>query len=232
MQLLARALGAAMLGPGPTLWCVSALAWIAVFTAEGALRATVCGSLLGLWSAPAIGMTDYLMAMVAWSVLVLAMMAPALGQPITHVWRATPRRHRAGALAVFIGSYLAVWLVAGGGLGVAAATLFAQWPPVDVAVGAGAALVAWQLSPCKQVCLNRCHHVRPLAPFALPALADRVHFGLHVGFWCVGSCWAFMFAMIAGVMGHPAVMLATCAMVFLERQLPPKAISWGAILKH
>lgn len=231
MPLVARTIGAAFLGSGPVLLCLSALAWIAVFAVESELRATVCGSLLRLWAAVAAEFSTYVMVAGAWCVLTLAMMAPVLGPPVDHVWRSTPRRHRFGTLLAFLSSYVLVWDVAGAGLIQAALPLVARFTSVYLDAFACVLLLAWQLCPGKQLCLNRCHQVRPLAPFGLKALVDPVLFGLQVGFWCVGSCWALMFAMLIGLLDHWFLMLAASALVFLERQLPTKAISWGAILK-
>lgn len=124
MPLVARAIGSVLLGAGPALLCLSALAWVAVFVLEDALRATVCGSLLRLWSAAATELSAYAVAAGTWSILTLAMMAPTLGRPVDHVWCATPRRHRFVALLAFVGSYVLVWVVAGVGLVMAAA----PWP--------------------------------------------------------------------------------------------------------
>ena len=52
--------------------------------------------------------------------------------------------------------------------------------------------LAWQCSPAKQVCLNRCHALRELAAFGRAADTDALIFGATQGVWCAGSCWAWM----------------------------------------
>ncbi|MFK0689576.1 DUF2182 domain-containing protein [Mesorhizobium sp. IMUNJ 23033] len=87
--------------------------------------------------------------------------------------------------------YAASWMVAGAVLlSLAFAvrlTAPASWLPLTAA--AMLALV-WQISPAKQICLNRCH-VRPeLAAFGPAADLDAIHFGATHGA-LAGSVWAY-----------------------------------------
>ncbi|HUD32871.1 MAG TPA: DUF2182 domain-containing protein, partial [Variovorax sp.] len=173
----------------------------------------------------------YLTAAGVWSAMTLAMMAPALGPPLDHVWRSSPRRYRLVALVTFLTAYLLVWIAAGIGVVTASAFLAARMAPSHLALAALAVMLAWQLSPSKQACLNRCHQLMPLAPFGLEAVADQATFGMRVGLWCAGSCWALMLAMLVATAGHWAFMLAASVLIFFERQLPARPARWATVLR-
>ena len=86
-------------------------------------------------------------------------------------------------------------------------------------VSLGAAL-AWQLSPAKQACLNRCHRRPRLAAFGWQAERDCLRFGMMSGVWCCGTCWGWMFATVAAGRWHLPVMAACMACMLLERCVP------------
>lgn len=231
MRVLARALGSALVGLGPMLIGLSALAWVCIYAIQRTLQETVCGSVLRLWAGPGADISTYGTGAAAWSVLTLAMMAPALSQPLNHVWDSLPRRGRPGGLLAFMGAYLLVWLAAGACLAALAGWLSYRIAPDSLTLGVGAVFLAWQLSPAKQLCLNRCHHVMPLAPFGPRAVVDQVVFGVFIACSCVGSCWAVTFLMLVGSGEHWFLMPAGFALIFLERQFPPRPTRFAAFLR-
>ncbi len=172
----------------------------------------------------------YLFAM--WSVMMVAMMAPAAAPVLALV--AGARRSRAArgsALVVpaFALGYAIVWF------GFSAAAAVAQWALHDTAlmssqmraaapIGAAILVAAgvYQLLPAKRACLLRCRS--PLA-FVMTRWRDgtlgAVRMGVRHGAWCVGCCWALMTVLFAvGVMNLAAV--AVLALFVLAEKTGPR----------
>jgi predicted metal-binding membrane protein len=163
----------------------------------------------------------------AWTLMLIAMMSPTLVPPIYHVRISSFARRQGRSIALFVAGYGAVWLAAGGVL--VAAELAATWlAPQSYLPAAVAGLIAlvWQASPWKQRCLNRCHSHRPLAAFGIAADWDAIRLGLEHGFWCTGSCWATMLCPMLLPQGHLVAMAAVSALMFCERLDPPRTLSW------
>lgn len=151
MALIARACGSILLGAGPWMLGLSAVAWGAVFMLEGLLGANVCGSALRLWTADAGDVGSYILAACLWSVMTIAMMAPSLGPPVDHVWRSGTRRHRLAALFGFLTGYTVVWVISGLALLAFCAFLANRMNSFDLALCAGGIVLAWQVSPYKHL---------------------------------------------------------------------------------
>jgi hypothetical protein len=128
---------------------------------------------------------------------------------------------------LFLAGYAAMWMVLGGVLLAIdlAAKLFA---PQSYLPAAGVALMAlaWQFSPIKQRCLNRCHVQRELAAFGAPADLDALRFGMTHGSWCAGSCWALMLFPMLLPRGHFVAMATVALLIFGERLEEPKPPCW------
>jgi predicted metal-binding membrane protein len=167
------------------------------------------------------------------ALMLLAMMPPLLSGPLSHVWHRSLRRRRLRAVVLFVAGYGTVWLMAGvplmmmALLGDGIATRAVWWPTV-LAV---ALAIAWQASPLKQSCLNRCHGRPPLATFGFRAEADALRYGVSHAVWCVGACWAMMLLpLAAGGLLHLTLMLAVMVVALVERVRAPEAARWGAAL--
>jgi predicted metal-binding membrane protein len=129
--------------------------------------------------------------------MVIAMMLPLTLANVRHValsslWR---RRHR--AIAAFLVSFIAVWIVV-------QSAIVGTWglltPLVGWQTAGGVAMVAatlWELAPIKRQRLRRCHRTVPLAPHGWRADADCARYGVTTGFSCVTTCWALMVAAAA-----------------------------------
>jgi hypothetical protein len=129
--------------------------------------------------------------------MVIAMMLPLTLANVRHValsslWR---RRHR--AIAAFLVSFIAVWIVV-------QSAIVGTWglltPLVGWQTAGGVAMVAaalWELAPIKRQRLRRCHRTVPLAPRGWRADADCARYGVTTGFSCVTTCWALMVAAAA-----------------------------------
>jgi len=164
-----------------------------------------------------------------WLVMLVAMMAPTLIEPIRHVLDRNFRSRRFRSLALFAAGYTAVWTAAGVAT-IAVQLAVSLLAPGSLIPATLALLVAavWQCSPFKQVCLNRNHNHSELRAFGLGADADALKFGLNHGVWCVGSCWALMlFPMLlpTPTAHNLAMAIATFIMVG-ERMDRPRPPAW------
>jgi predicted metal-binding membrane protein len=171
-----------------------------------------------------------------WVVMMAAMMFPSVAPTVALYAKMTRRRGLSRSL-LFTSGYLLVW----GAAGVVAYGLFRVGRSVfggDLTWHAGGrwfaggvlALAAlYELTPLKDVCLEKCRS--PLG-FLLGAWRDGQRGALEMGArhaaWCVGCCWALMAALFAlGVMSL-AWMALVAALIALEKTLPwRRAVTWG-----
>ncbi|MBV8200180.1 MAG: DUF2182 domain-containing protein [Acidobacteria bacterium] len=218
--------------------CSSAAAWMLLAAWPGgtalhvhhlaaAPRAAWWPPSLDLLPAHAFSASLLLAWALGWALMLMAMMAPLLIAPLRHVRERSFARRRARAMALFVAGYGAIWMAAGVMLlGLALAVrLAAAGPSVPAAVAAVLA-AAWQFSPAKQSCLNRCRAHAELAAFGPAADLAAMRFGSTHGAWCVGSCWALMLLPLLLARGHLAVMAAMALWLAAERLERPMPPSW------
>lgn len=160
--------------------------------------------------------------------ILVAMMAPLLSEPIRQLWARSFPRRRLIAISFFVIAYTTTWMLAGIILLIAAKQLQAisknDWltaPGIALLV-----LIIWQASPWKQICLNYCHWQPRLSPFGIAAHWDCFRFGLIKGFWCIGSCWAFMFLPLVFVNAGLPLMLLTSLILVAERCHTARPARW------
>jgi predicted metal-binding membrane protein len=170
-----------------------------------------------------------------WVVMMAAMMFPSVW-PMVGVYANVQRGRRergqeaqAGATALFVAGYLAVWTAAG----LAAYALFELLSSLSIDAFswdrggpylAGGVLVlaaAYELTPLKHACLRRCRG--PLS-FLLENWRDgrvgALWMGIAHGAWCLGCCWALMAALFAlGVMSV-GWMIVIAALIAVEKLAP------------
>ena len=172
---------------------------------------------------------------VAWAVMMAAMMLPAAA-PLLLLYRMVAGRRQADGAAfvstwVLAAGYLLVWAAAGvatyalvrlgsdlvGRLGVAERQ---TWAPLAL----GATLVVaglYQFTPLKRACLRQCQ-----SPFGFvmghwqdgPLGALRM--GVVHGALCLGCCWALFAVLVAAGVMSVAWMLLLTLVVFAEKVLP------------
>lgn len=156
------------------------------------------------------------------ALMFVAMMVPMIGPSVLHVSAQSFARRRWRSVALFVAAYGAVWI----GAGIALLLLSAEVATSPTAIAAVVAMVAaWQCSPLKQRCLNRCHNHSALAAFGAEADRDAIHFGLTHGLWCVGSCSALMLVPMLFPSAHLASMAAMTLWIAgeqLDRPTPPQ----------
>lgn len=177
--------------------------------------------------------TGAIFMLLMWSVMMVAMMAPAAA-PMVAVFATMSRgRNRASSLigpsGAFVLAYMSLWV------GFAALATLVQWALHSAALLSpamssasyrlsGALLVAagvYQFTPLKEVCLAKCRN--PLG-FLLAEWRNGTGgafvMGLRHGLYCVGCCWLLMALLfVAGVMNLLWIALLTLV-VLAEKTLP------------
>ena len=180
-----------------TALAVRRIGWSHPELAAAAVAAGAWALLLGHAQHPHGPGEPYLANLSGWTVMAVAMMVPgALADvrivALSSMW---PRRQR--TIAVFLGSYVCVWIA----FGVVAVAVAAE-----ASVGVLLALAAaWELSAWKWRAVRRCHLIEALPPRGASADAACARAGLRYGWRCVVSCWPLMLAMAAA--GHQAIAL-------------------------
>jgi predicted metal-binding membrane protein len=172
---------------------------------------------------------------VSWTVMMMAMMFPAVA-PLLLLYRAVAAHRQARGDAVvptwvFAASYVLVWTTVGAGLwvlghwlGDLAGNLGAPdrtiWAPLalgDTLLLAG----LYQLTPLKQACLDHCR-----SPFVYLSRHWRegydgaLRLGMRHGLYCLGCCWALCLVLLAAGTMSLAWMLLLTLVIFAERVLP------------
>ena len=142
---------------------------------------------------------------VAWQVMVLAMMLPTLAMKTRDVALRCFDERRHYSMAVFLAGYLAPWSVFG-----AAALALRQlaWmhAPYTVALLCAVATV-WAMVPLRERAMMTVYtYVPVIAPDGWDATRDCAQSGMAVGAWCIVSCWPLMLACAAS--GHDLVVVA------------------------
>jgi predicted metal-binding membrane protein len=136
-----------------------------------------------------------------WVSMMAAMMLPGA---VPAVLRHADASGRLRAVPLFVGSYLAVWILVG-------IAVYGLYRPHG-SIAAGAIVIAagvYELTPLKQYFRRRCH--------------ETVHSGFEYGLYCVGSSIGLMLMLAAlGVMSIPW-MLVTAVLVAAQKILPAKA---------
>ena len=172
---------------------------------------------------------------VAWAVMMAAMMFPAAA-PMILLFQATAARRKAAGRAfvptwVFVVGYLLVWTtigaitwllvqVASDVAGQHDAASRQTWAPLafgTVLVLAG----LYQLTPLKRVCLDHCR-----SPFGFvmqhwhEGYGGALRMGIVHGLYCLGCCWALFGVLVAAGVMSLAWMLLLTLVVFAEKVLP------------
>ena len=160
-----------------------------------------------------------------WGLMLVAMMSPLLAEPLLHVRRRSLRARQARSTLIFLVAYLSVWFAAGAILLVVAFT--AQLCLGPTALPAILAIAAiWQVSPAKQVCLNRCHSSPTLSAFGPAGDQDVFGYGFTQALWCVGTCWSLMLVPLLVEGWHVLTMMFGTMWALAERVERPTRPSW------
>jgi len=142
-----------------------------------------------------------------WMVMVVAMMVPSALADVRIVALSSLWSRRQRTIALFLGSYICVWIAFG------AVAIGAPGVSVGVLLAVAA---AWELTAWKWRAVRRCHLIEALPPRGSRADAACARAGLRYGTRCVVSCWPLMLAMAAA--SHQAVTLMAALTVIVAAE--------------
>lgn len=163
--------------------------------------------------------------LVAWQVMIAAMMLPA-SLPAIRVAEAAmgmvARPRRAGA--AFLGAFAVIWIVFGLFAFMADVVLHhivdaTPWlaeRPWLIEAGVLALAGAYQLAPLKRRSLAACRHPGALAPIDRLPQQGAARLGLRHGLACLGSSWALMLVMFAAGFANLWWMVVLTALMVYE----------------
>jgi len=188
---------------------------------------------LAAWAALIGGtpMTDPATFLVAWIVMMVAMMLPS-STPMFLLYRLSVAGGPRGELRTlaFVAGYLLVWALVGAIVLLAQRFLDAALRPDLRPLGVAAVLVAagaYQFTPLKVTCLRACQTPADfLVSHWRGGALGPLRLGLDHGLYCLGCCWALMAVLVAaGGMGLAWV--ALIALIVLVEKLAPRAVWFG-----
>uniref|UniRef100_UPI004048B16E copper chaperone n=2 Tax=Roseivirga sp. TaxID=1964215 RepID=UPI004048B16E len=165
--------------------------------------------------------------MLAWLLMVMAMMLPKLILPVRFIFMRSLKRVRVFFSILFVLAYLAIWMFAGVFL-ISAITYIKLLSPMSYMPALGALIIVliWQFSPIKQRFLNLGHEHRNLAAFGWAAVRDVLHFGVMHGIWCVGAGWLLMSFPMLLPQGHMLAMGIVAFIMIGEHLEHPRIPKW------
>jgi len=225
-----------------SLAAAAALAWLWLFRqAAPAGGMDMAAMRVSPWSAAYL-----LSAFTMWALMMVAMMLPSAAPMILFYARFARRsgmRGAAGATALFVSSYLAIWALfsllaallqaALVGAGAASAMELALG---DRRVGGLLLVLAglYQLTPLKRSCLASCRSPLDfLMRLWRPGPAGAVRLGLAHGVYCLGCCWVLMLLLFVGGVMNLAWIAGLALLVMAEKLAParwPVSTLVGAVL--
>jgi len=236
---LADRLGFGLVGPAR-----AAAVWAALLAAAALAWTVTVRDALAMGNGPGTMGRDLLGFVVLWTVMMGAMMLPAVA-PVSSIYLSTLRQSSTGVVrgwrvTALVAGYLAAW-AAFGIVGYAAAwgggRVANDFPGAAPWAGAGILAVAglYQLTPLKDRCLSHCRS--PLG-FLLQFGSYRgrlrdLRVGIYHGGYCGGCCWGLMVVLVAVGVMNLGWMAGLTAVVFLEKNWrygKPFGIAFGLAL--
>jgi predicted metal-binding membrane protein len=163
---------------------------------------------------------------IAWVIMLVAMMPPLLIDPIGHVCHSSFAARRPRAVTMFVIGYGLVWMAVGLLLLPMALMLRILVSETQAGIATLALAIVWSCTPAAQVARNLCHSLRRISAFGLAADRDCFVQGLAIGLPCVAACWPWMLVPMVIGSAHLAVMLVVTILLFLERIAPPQPPVW------
>jgi predicted metal-binding membrane protein len=218
--------------PRPILVGIGA-AWAAAIAAQVAGVAAVANhDALLVGDGPPFAVAA-LIALLAWQVMIAAMMLPS-SLPLVRLYARTTERapHRGRAMAAFLGGYALVWSAFGLAAftfdaGIHAAVNASPWLEGNDWWIGGAVLAlagAFQFTPLKDACLDKCRHPGQfLMRFYERGPAGGFRLGARHGAFCVGCCWALMLVMFAAGVASLIWMALLTGVMIHEKTRPAGA---------
>ena len=203
-----------------------ALAWVVALGAGLSGRTQLHGHEV----AGSLTASRFLLFLMAWTAMVVAMMLPTALPMIRLFNRAAAGQPRAGTVRVgFLAAYLAVWILFGVAalltdMGLHRGVEAWEWLRVRPWLLPGGSLLAaglFQFSDLKMSCLTECRHPAAyLLRHYSRGLGAAIRMGIGHGVFCLGCCWALMLLMFAMGVANLAWMAALTLMMVVEKNLP------------
>jgi predicted metal-binding membrane protein len=229
----------------PTLIVAASLAAAAGLAWLWLLRTAAPGEVMAMPIAP--WSAAYLLsAFTMWSLMMVAMMLPSAAPMILFYARFARRsgmRGAAGATALFVSAYLAIWALFSLGAALLQAALVAAGAASAMELALGDRRVAglllalaglYQLTPLKRACLASCRSPLDfLMRLWRPGPAGAVRLGLAHGVYCLGCCWVLMLLLFVGGVMNLAWIAGLALLVMAEKLAParwPVSSVLGAVL--
>jgi predicted metal-binding membrane protein len=171
-----------------------------------------------------------LIAILAWQVMIAAMMLPS-SLPLVRLYsRATERAPQRGrSMTAFIGGYALIWSAFGLAAFGADASLHAAvnaspWlSDHDWWIGGSVLALAggFQFTSLKDACLDKCRHpAQFLTRYYERGPGGGFRLGARHGAFCVGCCWALMLVMFAAGVASLIWMALLTALMVHEKTRP------------
>ena len=218
--------------PRPILVGIAA-AWAAAIAAQlaGAAALVHHDSLLGGGGAPLA--LAALLSLLAWQVMIAAMMLPS-SLPLVRMYSRASARvpQRRLAMTGFLGGYALVWsafgLAAfGADAGLHAAINSSAWlSSHDWWIGGSVLALAgaFQFTSLKDACLDKCRHpAQFMMRYYERGPAGGLRLGMRHGAFCVGCCWALMLVMFAAGVASLIWMALLTGVMIHEKTRPAGA---------
>lgn len=173
------------------------------------------------------GITDLLVFVFIWTIMMAAMMLPSLIPMVLLYIPASQSRKEIGFKAapssIFVSGYLTSWAMIGLGLYFikqTGFTLSGNGNPIFI----GSALMLsgfYQLTRWKELCLGHC---RTPLHFLMNEWKDgyggAFQMGIQHGLYCVGCCWSLMLAQVVLGMMNLGWMGLVATIIFIEKIFP------------
>jgi predicted metal-binding membrane protein len=210
--------------PFPAIFMTIAGAWVAIVIAQasGTAAALHHHALVG-------GVTPALIAiptfLIAWQVMIVAMMWPASLHAVDAFRRASPNLPRPRrAVATFLGMSAVVWAGFGvavfiGDVAVHHVVDTSPWlgaRPWLIEAGVLATAGSYQFMPLKRRYLGACRRPGSRVLSSAPAGRSVIGLGLRHGLDCLGSSWALMLVMFASGFASAWLMAALALLMLYE----------------
>lgn len=206
--------------PWITVFLLSALAWISVFQQSLSMY---------LLATPAIGTMGLPPGsfVLFWTIMMVAMMFPALAPTLAMRYQYQRRQSRADLflffqMLTFLSGYLLIWTLSGipvFWLAELEKELAFHVPELGLALGIVLLLVIgfYQMTPLAKYYLTRCNVFLCCDARSSSSLFSQFREGLRHGLHCLGCCGGLMLVMeVVGLMNLPWMILLTVA-IFLEK---------------
>jgi predicted metal-binding membrane protein len=215
----------------PAALAAIGVAWIVTIAAQTSGTAILLnhGRLIegGPFSAPPPLWLALPLFLIAWQVMVAAMMLPS-SLPMIRLFRVTSSRqpNPPAVRTAFLGGYFLIWGVFGAvaflqDVGIHRLVDRTPWLQAHPWVIAGAALAlagAFQFSALKEKCLSECRHPGAfLLQHYQRGVGGAFRLGRKHGLFCLGCCWALMLVMFAAGVANLVWMGILGALMFYEK---------------